>query len=600
MAMSSESVVKASRWLGSGTLPVVLIAAVVQGWSLYALHLAIQHQHWPATKPGALLALYALAVFVPLTLQLLAEHARQRTTWLLAVVLALAFGYFGWHHGTYVVDSHTERFVDSGRWFPLAFVLGVLWLMILPFVQARLAGAAWRTRYETLFALAWRNKLTLAEAVLFTALFWLLLMLWQLLFNMLGIRFFKELFDEPIFVYPVTSLAFGVALHLIGSVERLTSVILEQLLNVLKWLAVIAGLILALFTVTLVFKLPGMIASGERAIGAAWLLWLVAVTVLLVNSAYRDGATEQPYPRAMAVALRCVIPLTMIIALTAVYALYLRVDSYGFTVSRVWASIVAAAACIYSVGYAIAARSKGRWMAGVARINVIAALFLIAVVALALTPVLSPYRIAAGSQYRLALEPPREEHPQEGRRLKTPLRYLRFDAGRYGEAKLRELSALQNHPRAETIRAMATAMLEQKNEWEPEAPVDFAYRLAQIKIYPAGRQLDAGLRERLEADAKNHRLALARPDASDPLGGVFIDLNADQTEEFVLIDGTAAALYLNGIGGWTRFGLLASNGVAMGSDTLLRAISAGDVHVVEPAWKELQLGHATLRLITRD
>jgi hypothetical protein len=38
----------------------------------------------------------------------------------------------------------------------------------------------------------------------------------------------------------------------------------------------------------------------------------------------------------------------------------------------------------------------------------------------------------------------------------------------------------------------------------------------------------------------------------------------------------------------------------MGSDTLLRAISAGDVHVVEPAWKELQLGHATLRLITRD
>lgn len=37
---------------------------------------------------------------------------------------------------------------------------------------------------------------------------------------MLGIRFFKELFQEPIFVYPVTSLTFGIALYLIGSLDR--------------------------------------------------------------------------------------------------------------------------------------------------------------------------------------------------------------------------------------------------------------------------------------------------------------------------------------------------------------------------------------------
>lgn len=82
---------------------------------------------------------------------------------------------------------------------------------------------------------------------------------------MLGIRFFTELLEEPIFVYPVTSLAFGFALHLIGSIERLTSVVLEQLLNVLKWLAILAGLILALFTVALIFRTPrGCCGPGRR------------------------------------------------------------------------------------------------------------------------------------------------------------------------------------------------------------------------------------------------------------------------------------------------------------------------------------------------
>src|SRR5690606_24289886 len=143
---------------------------------------------------------------------------------------------------------------------------------------------------------------------------------------------------------------------LIGSIERLTSIVLDHMLNVLKWLALIAGLILTLFTIALVAKLPGMLESGERIIGAGWLLWLVAVTVLLVNAAYRDGSAERPYPRPIALALRFVIPLIVIIALTAVYALYLRIREYGFTVERVWACIVAAAAVLYSIGYALAAK----------------------------------------------------------------------------------------------------------------------------------------------------------------------------------------------------------------------------------------------------
>ena len=59
-------------------LPIILLAAIVQGWALYGLHEAIQGHHWPATQPTWLIALYALVVFVPVTLQILAERAVRR------------------------------------------------------------------------------------------------------------------------------------------------------------------------------------------------------------------------------------------------------------------------------------------------------------------------------------------------------------------------------------------------------------------------------------------------------------------------------------------------------------------------------------------
>jgi hypothetical protein len=62
-------------------LPVILLASVVQGWALYGLHEAITAHHWPATDNAWLLALYAVAVFVPLTMQLLADHARRPSAW---------------------------------------------------------------------------------------------------------------------------------------------------------------------------------------------------------------------------------------------------------------------------------------------------------------------------------------------------------------------------------------------------------------------------------------------------------------------------------------------------------------------------------------
>jgi hypothetical protein len=583
--MTEHSGASSLAYLTRGELPIILLAAVVQGSALYGLHLSIDRNAWPATEPGVLAGLYAIALLVPLTVQRLVQHVRRRPTWVLIGALAAFYLLVGWHYGAWVLDE--ARLKSPERWFEPAVIVAIQWLLIMPFVQARLIEGRWRSRYELLFSSAWSNKLVLAEAAAFTGLFWLLLLLWAQLFRMLGIRFFEELFGEPIFIYPVTSIVFGVALKLIGSLERFTTVLLEQSLSLLKWLALLAGLIVAVFTVALVSELRMLISYGEKAIAAVWLLWLIAVTVLLVNAAYRDGSLAQPYPRVIGIALRCVIPLTMVSAFVAAYALRLRVDEYGFTVSRFWGYVVAGAALLYSVGYTLAVRHDQHWMRSIAGVNVIVALYLIGTLTLALTPVLSPYRVAANSQFAMALEGPATS---TGAYNATHMSYLRFSAGKYGRDRLGELSRIENHPRAEEVRLAANTELALEQRWRP--PQFDSSAFMRIDVQPAGRTLDSGLLVALANDQANLGQAIDTATAA----GVFIDLNNDEVEEFVLLANTRATAYRSDNGAWRRIGEMVNRRYDS-AQTIASQVRRGDVKTEPAEWQDLVIGELRYRLL---
>jgi hypothetical protein len=595
----------ARRAAAQRALPVILMAAVVQGGALYALHLAIKGHHWPATDQAWLIALYSVVVFVPMTVQLLAEYARAAPLWRLVAILAAAYFYFGWHHGAAVSALRTDPLIGTEQFFPLGLLLTVLWLLALPFAQSRLAYGDWTIRYAALFTNGWRNKLVLAEAALFTGLFWLLLLLWQTLFHMLGLNFFRELFEEPLFVYPVTSLAFGCALHLIGSLERLTSVVLEQLLNVLKWLGLLAGVILACFTVALALKLPGLLFTGQKAIGAAWLLWLTAVVVLLLNAAYRDGSVSQAYPRWMAQFMRVVVPFTVVVSSTALYAVLLRSRHYGLTVERVWAFVVGGAALLYSVGYAISAFGKGPWFGGIARVNVSVAIALMAVICAALTPLLSPYRLAAYSQYRLVLDrgaqaPEGKDAAQPGPGTNTAMHYLRFDSGMYGEEKLKLLAQLDSGADAENTRRAAKILLSQKLRWERPSATDFHDALASLRVFPAGRVLDADLVNKLNADLGTMGVSFAFQGFEKRTVGVFIDLNGDKSDEFVLLTPYRGLVYEKQSDHWAQAAIVLPMSSSQPELDFNRAIidelAKGNVSAVTPKWNELSIGGHVLRV----
>src|SRR5208283_4840958 len=101
-------------------LPIILIAAVIQGWALYALHHAIKGHHWPATDSAWLLGLYAMAILVPATVQLLAEYAQCVANWVFVSAIGLSFFYFGWHYGGSVADGTVYEPLNFGEYFSLA------------------------------------------------------------------------------------------------------------------------------------------------------------------------------------------------------------------------------------------------------------------------------------------------------------------------------------------------------------------------------------------------------------------------------------------------------------------------------------------------
>lgn len=579
---------------GDAPRPLAILAiAALQGFALYALHLSIEGKFWPATQLPLLAPLYLLVLLLPLTAQLLIRHLRDRALWQSLAVMAAVLAGIGAFFGAGLAPGAALTAVEPDLIAANALPLLVLWLISIAFLRARLETGQWRPPYPALFAAAWRNKLTLFEAGVFVALFWGLLLLWAALFNTLEIKLFRELFTAPLFIYPATALALGFALHLIGSIDRLVDVLLTQVLNLLKWLAPLAGLIVALFAVALLPRLPDLFANAQRPLSAVALLWIVALTLLLLNAAYQDGRAARPWGAALSTAMRIVPPLMLVIALTALYAVWVRIDSVGFTVSRYWGLVTAGMATTHAFAYAWAALRGGPWMQGISRANPLLAALLCATLLLSLSPVLSPYRLSAASQAEVALS------TRDADQRDSALSYLRWDAGEPGLAQLRALAARTGSAQDIALAALATEWLRRQNfrEMRDQPPQYTPWREA-LRVYPAGRALPAELERPLRAAVEES--ALLRQFAADrnaAPSALWVDLAGDDTAELLVLSDRLYVLLANRDGAWVEHsrGSLYSGPVSEAGRTA--ALAAGEFGAAEEQVRDLRIGAETLRLL---
>jgi hypothetical protein len=249
-------------------------------------------------------------------------------------------------------------------------------------------------------------------------------------------------------------------------------------LVLLSWLLPLMTLIAAGFLASLPFT--GLAPLWKTGFAAGYLLIASGVLVFLINATRQDGdhAPQVILRLSGSLAAYLLVPLVAISA----YAIYLRVEQYGWTAERVTSTACLVVAAAYAGGYAAAALPFGNWLAHVSRWNFFCALLVLAVIAALFSPLADPTRLSVDSQVSRLLA---------GRidARKFDFDYLRWRGGRFGTEALARLAHASGGSMAAYIKTKAhTAIVTDKGVVTPPVAADIA---ANVAVYPEGRSLPA-------------------------------------------------------------------------------------------------------------
>ncbi|MDQ2077793.1 DUF4153 domain-containing protein [Marinimicrobium sp. ABcell2] len=474
----------------------LIILAIVQSILLLLLHKSINHTVWPATSPQWLYALYTVAIGLPLFLYLGATHWKEKANGITAVILGGVLFWLGWHAGWLsapLLEDTNYRY--HGGTYSLSCGLFVaLFILAFFFRTWREHG---RLEYSGLLENSWRNALTLAFLALFILVFWLLLFLWAMLFGVIGIEFFIDLFIEPEFIYPVTGLVVGWGLGLIRGRESLIATVRNLCEALTRALLPLVALILILFLAALPFT--GLTPLWDTGFSAALMLWLAAILLYFFNAVtaeHEQPFGKSPYLRRLLIVALLLLPITVLLA---GWSLGLRIDQYGITLGRLRGGLVLLFVGLFSFGYAaLILLDRGLVLSRFRRWNILVGGALALVLILIHTPVLDLHKWSAQSQ--VARLESGTTNPEDFDAL-----YLRFNLGAYGTNALRSLQAdewvADNTELKENIDNALTAT----TRWRRQVPAqqnDIEWRRAQFQLLP-GTELSDEFLEGLDPEQQN-------------------------------------------------------------------------------------------------
>ena len=565
----------------SSSLPRVpiLIIAVVQGVLLFALYRAFDTHSWPSESPLWSFPLWTLTIAVPLLLLLSLDRGNalrvSKMVAGLAAVLALLAIYTGWQaepFGEFPMFSLSFAFLCS---------ITLACFKTLMYLQQRADQVP--LTYQVLFTKSWRNFLVTALTAVFVLMFWLILMLWGALFKVIEIDFFYELFIEDWFIFPVLGFAFGLGVIIFRDLTRVIDNITKLLHGLIKLLLPLIVVVAVIFLAALPFG--GLDALWSTGNGTALLLWLLAIILFFTNAVYQDGRETNPYPpiihRLVFMGL-CVMP---IISALSLYGLVLRLNQYGWSVERCWALVVWLILTLFAVGYVVGiVRRRAEWTVDLARVNTAMGLVVLALMLLVNSPVLDFRKISLSSQLNRV-------ESGEIELKDFDFWYAKNHLGRPGYLAMEEIKQeigdtdpellqLINNP---VNKMYARRMRSSGDMWgamlyRPE-PFDVPQSLKSVidRSYVAMNQGDPVMFK--------------------------IDLDDDGQSEYLLL-----MLHKYGIGNsqffhLTEKGWQAGNVLHAGrnyNDAVPDLIREGEIELVEPRFKHLEIGGVLLKPFTRE
>lgn len=282
---------------------------------------------------------------------------KQRALWywmalIFVVVLAMS-AWLKWQ----VEDSDKWRQHEVFMFYGWRLLL--MAMLALPWIQYSLRASRQHTRYAQFYTQLWLNTLTLLIVFISNGLFWLVLLLWSEMFKLVGIPFFSTLFfDTDWFGYVAFGLITALAVVLARTQSRLVTAVQKLLTFIATGLLPLVALLALMFILTLPFT--GLEVISQR-VSAAGLMSTLTLLLLLLMAMVREPQKEAlPYPGALRYLIKCAVAVTPIYTLIAGWALWVRIQQYGWTPERLYGVLVVVVLLVWSFGYLASILRRGR------------------------------------------------------------------------------------------------------------------------------------------------------------------------------------------------------------------------------------------------
>jgi len=554
----------------------MLVIALVQGVILYSLYRAFDDNTWPSQSPLWSYPLWTVALAVPLLLLLSIDRKNvvpvYKQVSILGGVLALLAIYTGWQAEPF------EEFPVSSLSFAFGLSITLACFKALMYLQQRANEIP--LTYQVLFTYSWRNFLVTALSAVFVLVFWLILMLWGQLFRVIEIDFFYDLFTEEWFAIPVLAVAFGLGVIIFRDLTRILDTITSLLHWLIKLLLPLVVVIAVIFLVSLPFV--GLDVLWSTGNGTSLLLWLLAIMLFFTNAVYQDGREATPYPQIIHRLIFGGLSVMPIISALSFYGLSLRIDQYGWSVERCWAFVVWLILSLFAIGYVVGiVKRRDQWTSDLARVNTAMGLVVMVIMLLANSPALDFRKISLSSQL--------------GRVESGEVELRDFDFW-YTERHLARPGYLAMEKMKQDVGTSDPELLARIEE--PVWP-GFAVSLqsseelwADMRYRPEPFEVPAALKPLLERNSRTVR--------STDLVMIRADLDEDGQHEYLLLSmleygiGFSQFYYLTDAG-W-RSSVLRDTIWQPNRDEIREKIESGEISVVEPRFKDLDVGGVVLRV----
>ncbi|EMF20141.1 DUF4153 domain-containing protein [Citrobacter freundii] len=324
---------------------------------------------------------------------------KQRALWywmalIFVVVLAMS-AWLKWQ----VEDSDKWRQHEVFMFYGWRLLL--MAMLALPWIQYSLRASRQQTRYAQFYTQLWLNTLTLLIVFISNGLFWLVLLLWSEMFKLVGITFFETLFfDTDWFAYIVLGLITALAVVLARTQSRLVAAVQKLLTLIATGLLPLMALLALMFMLTLPFT--GLEAISQR-VSAAGLMSTLTFSLLLLMAMVREPQKEAlPYPGALRYLIKCALAVTPIYTLIAGWALWVRIQQYGWTPERLHGVLVVVVLLAWSVGYLVSILRRGHNPLEIqGKVILGVSLLALGLLVLLSSPVIDAWRISVNSHMGL-------------------------------------------------------------------------------------------------------------------------------------------------------------------------------------------------------